>query len=81
MPMEGAFLLCSMFCDALDRPRGAYLDFPRPRELEAAAGRYRTVRCICLQKQDILLRLPNQRLYIGPHVQEYLVGLDAECEE
>ena len=24
---------------------------------------------------------PNQRSYIGPHVQDYLVGLDAEYEE
>ena len=29
-----------------------------------------------IQSQDALLRLPNRRLYLGPHVQEYLVGLD-----
>ena len=34
-----------------------------------------------VQSQDILLRLSNQGLYIGPHFREYLVGLDAECEE
>ena len=31
--------------------------------------------------QDALLRLPNRRLYIGPHVQEYLMGLDSMWEE
>lgn len=34
------FLLCSLFCDALSLPRGAYLDFPRPREWKASAGNY-----------------------------------------
>jgi len=77
-----SFLLCSLFCDALDMPQGAYLDFPRPRGWEAAVGHYRTLfAAYAIQPQDVLLRLPNQRLYIGPHVQEYLVGLDAECEE
>ena len=77
-----SFLLCSLFCDALDLPQGAYLDFPRPREWEMAAGRYRTMfAAYAIQPQDILLRLQSQRLYIAPHVQQYLVGLDAECEE
>ena len=77
-----SFLLCSLFCDALDLPQGAYLDFPRPREWEPAAGRYRTLfTAYSIQPQDILLRLQNQRIYIAPHVQQYLVDLDAECEE
>ena len=38
-----SFLLCSLFCDALDLPQGAYLDFPRPREWETVAGQYRTL--------------------------------------
>ena len=77
-----SFLLCSLFCDALDLPQGAYLDFPRPRERETAAGRSRMLfAAYAIQPQDILLRLPNQRLYIAPHVQQYLVSLDAECEE
>ena len=77
-----SFLLCSLFCDALDLPQGAYLDFPRPREWEMAAGRYRTLfAAYTIQPQDILLRLPNQIIYIALHVQQYLVGLDAECEE
>ena len=55
-----SFLLCSLFCDLLDLPQGAYLDFPRPREWEMAAGRYRTlVAAYVIQPQDILLRLPN----------------------
>ena len=77
-----SFLLCSLFCDALDLPQGAYLDFPRPRERETAAGRYRSLfAAYAIQPQDILLRVPNQRIYIAPHVQQYLVGFDAECEE
>ena len=42
-----------------------------------------TVRCSPRSRsdKDTLLRLPNQRLYIGPHVQEYLPGLHAEWEE
>ena len=77
-----SFLLCSSFCDTLDLPQGAYLDFPRPREWETAAGRYRTLfAAYAIQPQDILLRLQNQRIYIVSHVQQYLVGLDAECEE
>ena len=72
-----SLLLCSLFCDALDLPQGAYLDFPRPREWETAAGRYRTLFAAhAIQPQDILLRLQNQRLYIAAHVQRYLVGSD-----
>ena len=77
-----SFLLCPLLCDALDLPQGAYLDFPRPREWGTAAGRYCTLfAAYAIQPQDILLRLQNQRIYIAPHVQQYLVGLDAECEE
>ena len=58
-----SFLLCSLFCDALDLPQGAYLDFPRPREWETAADRYRTMfAAYAIQPQDILLRLQNQRI-------------------
>ena len=77
-----SFLLCSLLCDVLDLPQGAYLDFSRPRGWETAAGRYRTLFvAYAIQPQDILLRFPDQRLYIGPHVQEYLVDLDAEWAE
>ena len=76
------FLLCSLSCDSLDVPQGAYLDFLRPREWEAAADRYRTLFVeYTIRAQGILLRFLNQRLYIGPYVQGYLVGLDAECAE
>ena len=62
--------------------RGIYLDFPRPREWKTGAGRYRALfAAYAIQPQDILLRLPNERLYIAPHVQEHLVGLDAEWED
>ena len=78
--------VCPLFCDALDLPQGTYLDFSRPREWETAAGRYRTLfAAYAIQPQDILLRLQNQRIYSASHVQQYLqqylVSLDAECEE
>lgn len=38
-----SFLLCSLFCDALRLPRGAYLDFPRLRGWNAIAGHYRVL--------------------------------------
>ena len=34
-----------------------------------------------VQPQDIFLRLPHRRIYIAPHVQEFLAGLDSEWEE
>ena len=44
--------------------------------------RYRTLFiAFQIRPQDVLLWLPNCRLYIGPHVQEYRVGLDSEREE
>ena len=53
-----------------------------PREWNAAVSRYRTLfTAFKIRPQDVLLRLPNRRLYIGPHVQEYLVGIDSEWEE
>ena len=77
-----SFLLCSLFSDAQGLPQGAYLDFSRSREWEVAVDRYRTLFvAFGIRSQDILLRLPNRRLYIGPLVQEYWAGLDAEWEE
>ena len=50
-----SFLLCSLFCDVLDLPQGAYLDFHRPGEWETAAGRYRTLfAAYAIQPQNIL---------------------------
>ena len=66
-----SFLLCSLFCDTLDLPQGAYLAFPRPREWETAEGQYRTLlAAYAIQPQHNLLRLPNQRIYIAPYVQQ-----------
>ena len=60
--LNSSYLLCSLFCDALDLPQGAYLDFPRPRKWEAAAGHYRALfAAYAIQPQGNLLRLPNQR--------------------
>ena len=74
-----SFLLCSLFCDALDLPEGAYVDFPRPRECEAAADRYcKLFAAYAAQPHDIFFRVPNHILRGGPHVQEHLVGQDAE---
>ena len=76
------FLLCSLFGDALGLPQGAYLDFPRPRELTAAAGHYREIfAAYGIRPQDTVLRLPNRRIHILPHVQEFLAGLDSTWED
>ena len=77
-----SFLLCALFSDALVLPQGAYLDFPRPREWRAAAGHYREIFAACgIRPQDIVLRLQNRRIYILPHAQESLAGLDFTREE
>ena len=34
-----------------------------------------------IRPQDSVLRLPNRRIYILPHVQEFLVGLDSTWED
>ena len=74
-----SFFLCSVFSDTLGLPSAAYLSFPRPREWEPAVSRYRTLfTAFEILSQDVLLRLPNRRLYIAPHVQEYLVGLNSD---
>ena len=77
-----SFLLCSLCCDELSLPRREYLDFPRPREWEAIAGRYRALFAAhAIQPQDVLLRFSNGRPYVGPHLQEYMASLHAECEK
>ena len=63
-------------------PQAVYFDFPRSREWEVAVDRYRALFVASgVRSQNILLRLSNRRLYIGPHLQECLAGLDAEWEE
>ena len=76
------FRFCSLFDDAHDLPHGAYLDFPRPREWRAAAGHYREILAAYgIRPQDTVLRLPNRRIYILPHAQEFLTGLDPTWED
>ena len=77
-----SFLLCSLFSDAPRLPQRAYLDFARPREWQAAASHYREVfAAYAIRAQDILLWLPNRRIYIPPHVQEFLAGFDSTWED
>ena len=79
---NSSFVPRSFFSDALDLPQKIYFDFPSAREWEAAAALYRMLfAAYGVRPQDILLRLPNRRRCIGPHVHEYLVGLDTEWEE
>ena len=73
-----SFLLCSLFGDALGLPKGAYLALRRPREWRAAAGHYHeTFAAYGIRPQNAVLRLPNRTIYILPHVQEFLAGLDS----
>ena len=77
-----SFLLCSLFSDTLGLPQEAYQIFPRTREWKVAAAHYRErFAAYVIQQRDILLQLPNRRLYIAPHVQEFLAGLHVEWEE
>ena len=63
-----SFRLRLLFSDAL-------------REREAAVSRYRTLfTAFETRPQEVLLGLRDCRLYIAPHVQGYLVGLDSDCE-
>lgn len=74
-----SLLLCSLFRDALGPPQGAYFDYLRPRERQAAAGYYREIfATYAVRQQGILLRTPNCRAYIRPHDQEYLGCLGSE---
>ena len=76
-----SFLLCSLFSDAPRLPQRAYLDFPGPGEWQAAASHYREAfAAYAIRAQDISLRLPNRRIYILLHVEEFLAGLDSTWE-
>ena len=76
------FLLCSLFGVALGLPQGAYLDFARPTERRAAAGHYREIFAeYAIFPRDTVLRLPNRRIYILPHVQELVAGLNSTWED
>ena len=60
----------------------AYLDLLRSRELRAVAGHYLKIfatHATC--PQDIVLRLPNRRIYTLSHVREFLAGLDSTWED
>ena len=77
-----SFLLCSLFGDALGLSQGAYLDFPRPRKWRAAAGHYREIfAAYGIRPQETIFRLSNRTIYILPHVQEFLAGLDSTWED
>ena len=70
-----------MFCDTLGIPSGAYIERPRPLGWTHAVDRYRQlIRANNIRAQDVL-RLPGRRLYIDPHVQEFLVHLDLVWNE
>ena len=80
--LTSSFLWCSLISDGLGLSQAAYLDLPGSREWKVAVDRYHTMFfAFGIRSQDILLRLPNRRLDIGPHAQEYWTDLDVECEE
>ena len=58
------------------------LMFPRTRELQVAAVHYRErFAAYAIQPRDILIQLPNRRLYIGRYLQEFLAGIHVEWQE
>lgn len=80
-----SWLLVTLFCDVFGMDRSVYISFPRDRNegngWDQLVQRYRSAFYAGgIRPYQVLLRLPRGRIYIAPHVQEYLVHLDQECE-
>ena len=77
-----SFFMCSLFRDFLGLPQGGHLGLLGPMGEKEAAGQYRTLfTAFQIRSPHIFLRLPSQRPYVGPQVQQYPGGLDAEWEK
>ena len=79
-----SWLLVTLFCDVFGMDRSVYISFPRNsvgNGWDRLVQRYRSaIYAGGIRPYQVLLRLPRGRIYIAPHVQEYLVHLDPECE-
>ena len=80
-----SWLLVTLFCDVFGMDRSVYISFPRDRTegngWDRMAQRYRSAfYAHGIRPYQVLLRLPRGRLYIAPHVKEYLSHLDMACE-
>ena len=76
------FRLFSVFGDALGLSQERSIDFPRPREWEAAVDRYRALfTAFGIQPEDLLFRLLDPKPQIGPHIQQILADLDDKWDE
>ena len=80
--VTASFLLCTLVCDTLGLPSGIYIECPRPLGWIQVVDRYRQLfGTNNVRAQDVVLRLQGRRLYIGPHVQEFLLHLDPVWDE
>lgn len=80
-----SYLLVTLFCDVVGMDAGDYIYFPRNRSeddgRDQMVQRYRlSFYAHGIKPHMVLLQLPGGRIYIAPHVQEYLAHLDPECE-
>ena len=80
-----SWLLVTLFCDVFGMDRSVYISFPRDHQegsgWDRLVQRYRSAfYAEGIRPYQVLLKLPCGRIYIAPHVQEYLVHLDPECE-
>ncbi len=81
-----SWLLVSLFCDVFGLDKDIYINFPRDLDedhgWDQIVQRYRAAfYANGIRPHQVLLQLPRARIYIGPHVQEYLAHLDTECEQ
>ena len=77
-PLRSCCAPCSEMILACPKPP----TLASPDRENAAAGHYReTFAAYGMRPQDTVLRLPNRRVYILPHVQEFLAGLDSTWED
>ena len=80
--VTASFLLCTLFCDTLGLPSGAYNERPRPLGWTQVVDHGRQlIRATNVRAQCVVLRLQGRRLYIGSNVQEFLVHLDPVWDE
>ena len=78
-----SWLLVTLFCDVFGMEERAYMSFPRDRNegngWDQMVQRYRSAfYAEGIRPYQVLLQLQRGRIYIAPHVQEYLAHLDPE---
>ena len=77
-----SYILCPLFGDVLGLPQNAFAEFPRTSGWNAAVEAYRPLLQVVGATPDkVVVLLSGKRLYILPHVQEYLLDLHGPWSE